>query len=545
MLQTGEQMACATLALALTAHEGTVRAVVAPVAAGEERPALNAAAVRGLLAQAGYADWEVLDSAIALLLAHWANQPEGCEIELAVQHDAHFDVGVALDALQAWVQVYPARGGKALQPAEVVQGLHDAGVVYGIDAAAVQQACQATSALQLEVARGQPAVNGHDALFEVLVNTVHDRRPTVDEHGMIDFRELGSIPFVAPGTPLMRRVAASAGTPGMDVRGNPIMAQSGRDYVFASPLKGVRPSADDPNVLEADTKGQPVAVERGMVVEDALSLEAVDLDSGNIDFDGSIEIKGDVLAGMRVQVSGNIVIGGTVEGAHLVAGGDIQVRGGIIAGTTVQAEGQVACKFTENAHITAGTVISVDDMAMQSQLYALNQVLVGVKSTQRGRLVGGTTRAAILVRAPQIGSDMSGVTAVQVGVNPRLDGQLADLQAQIAKLNTHLGSLTKIIHTLKTNDEKSSTLQQAQASLLQAQRKLADLLRDKTELEQQLALCLQARIEVGQEIQGSVTIAFGKRVRRLEQPYGAGRFELDAEGAITHIDRRGVSSPVV
>ncbi|MGJ4748898.1 flagellar assembly protein A, partial [Leptospira sp. SA-E8] len=160
---------------------------------------------------------------------------------------------------------------------------------------------------------------------------VAERAPQVNEQGLIDFRELGEIPFVQPGTPLMRRHPATLGVAGCDVRGNPVNPTPGADIPYATVLKGVRFAPGDPNVLEAEIKGQPVHVENGMLVEDLLSLETVDMDSGNVSFDGSIQIKGDVMANMKVKVTGNIIIGGTVEGAELEAGGDIQIGRGVIA----------------------------------------------------------------------------------------------------------------------------------------------------------------------------------------------------------------------
>jgi uncharacterized protein (DUF342 family) len=518
--------------------------VVAIVAPAENRAPLSANTVREMLAQGGYENWDFLDDSIDMLVDRWATRPDDFEIAVAEKRDASIHVGVASDSSLAWVQVLPARGGKALQRTDVMKALQDAGVVFGIDEKAVLQVCKAVVPAKVEVAWRKSPVDGQDADFKVLINTVHDRAPKVDENGMIDFRELGDIPFVNPGTPLMRRIPATPGVEGKNVRGIPIPATPGRDHAFAAALKGVRLSPGDPNVLEADVKGQPVAVEHGMLVEDLLNLTTVDMDSGNVSFDGSIQIKGDVLAGMKVKVTGNIVIGGTVEGAELEAGGDIQVGRGIIAGSKVKAEGQVSCKFTENSVISAGTVISIDDMSMQSDLEALNQILIGVKSAKRGKLIGGSARAMMLVRVPQIGSDMSGLTTVQVGMNPLLETQLIELQGQIAKTENDLDGLKKVVQHLKASGDKNNMLPRAQASLLQAQQNFSRLMRDKSKIDSQMSMFHEAKIEISQGAEGTVSIAFGKRARRLQKPYDAGFFKLDPNGYIIHVDARGSSTVV-
>jgi uncharacterized protein (DUF342 family) len=288
-----------------------------------------------------------------------------------------------------------------------------------------------------------------------------------------------------------------------------------------------------------------VQVENGMLVEDLLSLDTVDMDSGNVSFDGSIQIKGDVMANMKVKVTGNIVIGGTVEGSELEAGGDIQIGRGIIAHAKVKAEGAVSAKFVENSEISAGTVISVDDMVLQSDLQALNQVVVGIKAQKRGRIVGGTTRSMMLVRAPQIGADdASGLTTVQVGVNPILEAKLQEVLAEIAKMEAEQENLKKAVQHLKANGDKNNLLPRAQAGLQQALQAWAKMLKEKNKLEEQLAMFQDARIEVTQVAEGSVALIFGKRSRRIQKPYDAGAFTLDPSGHILHIDSRGTSTVV-
>jgi uncharacterized protein (DUF342 family) len=519
--------------------------IVAQVSAAESRVPIAPVAVRNLLDQAGYGAWMVLDDGIITLIDRWDNNPESFEIPIAEKRDASVVVGVAADSSVAWLQVSPARGGKSLQRADVASALQMAGVVFGIDEKAVLQACKATMPTKIEVAFQKPPVDGVDAEFKVLIETVATRVPQVNEQGLIDFRELGEIPFVQPGTPLMRRIPATQGVPGRNVRGHPVTATPGIDTPFADNLKGVRYSPNDPNVLEAEIKGQPVQVEHGMLVEDLLALDSVDMDSGNVSFDGSIQIKGDVMANMKVKVTGNIVIGGTVEGAELEAGGDIQVGRGIIAHAKVKAEGAVSARFVENSEVSAGTVISIDDMALQSELQALNQVIVGLKAQKRGRIVGGNTRSMMLVRAPQIGADdASGLTTVQVGVNPILEAKLQDVQAELVKAEAEQDNLKKAIQHLKVTGDKNNQLPRAQDSLQRALQNWALLLKEKNRLEEQLAMFQEARVEVTQGVEGSVALVFGKRSRRLQKAYDAGTFKLDPSGHILHTDARGVSTVV-
>ncbi|MEO5794588.1 MAG: FapA family protein [Rhodoferax sp.] len=511
--------------------------VTALVSAAENRAPLSAATVRELLAQGGYGAWMLLDDGLNLLMEGWEGHAGAFDVDIAEKRNASVEVQITNNGALAWLQVSPPQGGQSLLGADVAEAIRLAGVVFGIDEQAIPQACTAAKSVQIEVARQRPPVSGVDSEFELLIKTVAERAPKVNEDGLIDFREMGDIPFVQPGTPLMRRHPATLGLPGCDVRGNAIKPSPGIDTPYANTLKGVRFAHDEPEVLEADIKGQPVKVENGMLVEDVLALDKVDMDSGNVTFDGSIQIKGDVMAHMKIKVTGNIIVRGTVEGAELEAGGDIRIDGGIVAHSKIKAEGSVSARFIENSMVSAGTVISVDDMVLQSELMAINQVIVGVKAQKRGRIVGGTTRCMMKVQAPQIGADdASGVTTVQVGVNPILEAQLLEIQAQIVKMEAEQSNLKKVVQHLKANGDKNNLLPRAQASLQQVLQGWGARLAEKRKIEGQLAMFQDAAIEVSQGVEGSVILTFGKRSCRLHKPYSAGGFKFDQSGRILHID---------
>lgn len=52
-----------------------------------------------------------------------------------------------------------------------------------------------------------------------------------------------------------------------------------------------------------------------MRVDEVLSVKQVDIRHGHVMFEGSLLVTGDVMPGMRIKTSGDVVIGGFVEGA--------------------------------------------------------------------------------------------------------------------------------------------------------------------------------------------------------------------------------------
>lgn len=515
--------------LKFSENEGRLLASIEPASGC---PPLDADVLRSALNEAGYGSWFVFDEAVLALAAHSNLQGEAFEVQLAERRDASFSLEVSPDSMFAWVSVVPARGGKQLMPDDIFMALGEAGVTCGVDEAAVSDLCSNARSVRVAVATGVVAENGRNTCFELLAADTRDRVPQVGENGLIDFRELGAIPLVVADQPLMRRIPPTDGVAGRDVRGEPLDPLPGRNEAFAENLIGAYVAADDSNLLLAVFNGQPVRCGNGVMVEQVLHVRNVSVASGNISFDGTVHVDGEVLPGMKVQATGDIIVTGVIDGGELDAGGDIRIGGGIIAQARVRAGGSVAARFVESAHVYAGTAIAIDDTALQSDLQAMNQIVVGIKSTARGRLAGGSARAMLLIQAPVLGAATGGVTNIQLGVNPVLEAQYQDLMLRIEKQKADEANLEKLIKHLATQEGKGDMLERVKASWQQAVQAWARLLPEKESLEDQLALIGGARLEIGVSVSGAVDMSFGKKTLRLRRNLDAGVFTLDGEKVI-------------
>jgi uncharacterized protein (DUF342 family) len=367
----------------------------------------------------------------------------------------------------------------------------------------------------------------------------------VDAHGLIDYHELGDIPTVKAGQPLMRRHPPTPGIDGCDVRGVPLHAGPGVDEVFDTPFVGAVLASNDPNLLLAQEAGQPVHTRCGVTVEKVLRLRDVNMATGNIHFVGTVEVTGDVHPGMKVEASGDIVVKGLVEGAHLDAGGSVQILGGVIAHGAVRAGQSLSVRFVENSALQAGTAIVVENMALHSDLQAINQVLVGTTAGARGRLVGGSTRATMLVRAPNLGATAGGLTQVHVGVNPAFMARYRELDHDIEHEHVEADKLEKVAHHLQAHGDPRHLLAKVKAAWQQELQAWGHLLEEKAELDHQLALTQGARIEFTAALGGDVDIAFGKVARRVRTAYGAGAFSVDDQGRVVYSTPDGKAAAVI
>jgi len=505
-----------------------------------DRLPVDSKLLHALLIQEGFGNCQLDETAIsnAANLCNVQQTPFG--LEVARRIDAVLTLRIEPDDMTATLDISPARGGKAVSIPDVLAALTQAGVVFGQDLAAVAQACQAGQCSALVVARGQAAQDGHDAVFEALISDTVDRAPKLDAQGLIDYREHGDIAVVAAGTPLMRRTPATPGVPGKTVTGQVLAARTGHDAGFAPKLDGAAAAPNDANLLLALVSGQPVRVMAGVMVEPILRLKEVNMATGNIHFDGTVHVAGEVIQGMKVQASGDIVVDGLVDGGQLDAGGNILVAGGLIAHARLHAAGSVTARFAEGVQITAGTVIVIGDMVIDCDLHSLNQIIIGSHSPQRGRLVGGSSAAALLLRVPLLGSGKAGTTKVVVGSNPELEARYAALLVRIASEKAVEATLDKLIRQLKAIGDPKHILDRVKASRQHAVQVWGASLAEKQTLAHELELALTARVEVTVGVQGAVDLLFGHKPVSLRREFDAGSFSMNAQTQVLFTDTAGL-----
>ena len=512
-----------------------------------DRPAIDAAALHALLAGAGFGQWMRDDEAIANAATACNTQLTAIFLPVAKQCDATIEVQIAPDDMTATLSLTPAQGGKAATAPDGMRALMEAGVSFGIDELAVIRACELGRCDNFPVAQGVPQQNGHDAIFEALIPVAADRAPKLNEYGLIDYREQGSTAVVQSGVALMRRHPATAGVDGHTIRGDVRPAIAGHDEPFATPLAGAQVATDDSNLLLASLTGQPVRVQCGVMVEPILRVAEVNMATGNIHYEGTVHVEGEVTQGMTVEASGDIVVGGMVDGGLLKAGGDIRVAGGVIAHAQLRAGGSVSARFAEGSDIEAGTVINLDDMALECRLQSLNQIVIGTGSPQRGRLVGGTAAAMMLLKVPILGSEKGGTVKVLLGVNPELDAKRELLEQRIDKEKVAEENLHKLVKQLTAAGDPKGMLERVAASRTHAIQAWGKSLAEREELGQQIALGNNARLEVGVGVAGAIDLFFGKLPARVRREYGAGTFavDADADGQIRFTDGTGYACAVV
>ncbi len=490
--------------------------LMATVVPDPEAIPLDETALREQIAALGWGELRYLDNmSIGLIASH--NAGTACILPIAEAIDAHIGLEVSPDAMEAWLNLTPAAGGQAASVAAVLDLLAENNVAEGIDLPAVEAALLAGQAERTVIARGTLPVHGEDGRLESLIPEVRDRRPRINFDGYTDYRDLGDIFVVHAGDWLMLRHPPGEGVPGRDLLGTLVAAESGKPVVFASQLAGTAFDPENPDLLVAAMTGQPVVVKGGMIVEPVYRVAQVSMATGNVDFDGSVVVAGDVCAGMKVRATGDIEVGGVVDMGTLDAGGNIVVKGGVLGalGRQTSEDCEVRCGgnfhavYAQQAKVTAGDSIFIDDTAIQSELSAANHIKVGGK--KRGHIVGGHAQATFSIAAKVIGSPNRSLTRCTIGVNPSLLQEMKELAKARDALETQLLEISKLIDFALKNPGRvqPGMIAKARATAAQLSQQIAEKRAQQEALQQQVELAQGARVTAEQILYEGVEVHFG------------------------------------
>ncbi|MDR3238066.1 MAG: FapA family protein [Spirochaetia bacterium] len=393
-------------------------------------------------------------------------------------YDGKMKVELASDEMSAAVHFVPPRfNGRHMEYQEVLDDLRSAGIVFGYRHEQIQEYLEKMDYSKLLLAaEGTKPVSAKDAYIDYKVRIDKSRvKLEEDESGKVDFRNLDLLENVTAGQLLAVKEPPGKGAPGRTVTDKLIPVKPGKDITMEHG-KGTILS-DDKTEITAEINGQ-VVFKRDILMVDPVHIVNGDvgLESGNIDFLGSVVVAGNVQDNFHIKASGNIEVRGTVQKAFLESDGDIIVYQGISGRNEAKIEstgGSVLAKFIQNANISAGKDVHAPEGIMHSNIDAENRILC---NGRRARIVGGLIRAENEINARFIGANASTKTEVRVGINPKLLQYIVDLENQKSANINELDKINKELPTL-VSQKAAGKLTEEKAQLFQ------DMSDDKEKLE--------------------------------------------------------------
>jgi hypothetical protein len=340
---------------------------------------------------------------------------------IAEARDAHIEIEISADHMQATAHYKPAKGGDNLNREKIISLLKKNKVYKGITQKGLSKLLEnPPESMSLLIASGQEPELGTPTTFEQLATTIQQRQlvPQMRDDGTLDMRELGEISTVVENQPLMRKINSQAGANGYTISGEVIYSQTPSDLPLI-PGEGTKINPDDPCLLIATRSGVPVEIDNGIKVDDILMIDQnIDLSIGNIDYEGSVLVQGDVKEGMIVKACGDIVIKGFVEGARIESQSNISIGEGILGSrkeidneepckddfnTSIIAEGTITARYAQHAYLQANS-IQLGSQLLHCMVKSETSIQVGKEGQRAAKLVGGYLFAQEHIAAGVIGA---------------------------------------------------------------------------------------------------------------------------------------------
>lgn len=347
------------------------------------------------------------------------------------------DVNVSLDKMQVICRFYPAsQGGRILNARDIVESLAYRKIRYGIDQMAVFNFLQNKQyCVDYVFVRGLAPVHGRDASIEYFFNVNCNLQPKRNEDGSVNYKDLNTISHVQKGDLLARLTKEDPGTPGKNVFGEVVKPRSIKT-LHLSFGKNIDINEERTEIF-SQVNGHASLHDGKVFVSDVYEVPAdVDNSTGNIEYEGSVLIHGNVKTGFEVHASGDIIVEGVVEGAVLSSDNQIIVKHGIhgMYKCDLRAGTNLMAKYIESATVRAGGYV-------EAEIILNSDVSVNGAVRARGRkglINGGTVRAGDYVEADNLGSEMGTATALEVGVDPEKKARYIELSKELKELSKNM-----------------------------------------------------------------------------------------------------------
>ncbi len=421
---------------------------------------------------------------------------------------------------KAFLRLQANDEGKPLDIDLINELIKRVGITYGINNNAIEDIVMHP---QLErdflIAEGKEQINGTDGKIHYYAED-NSAMPKLLPDGKVDYHDLGIINNVKKGDILAKIVPPKKGINGIDVFGRTIKARDGKAVL--SPIgKNVVLNNDE---IVSKIDGQLVWIYGKINVFQVFEVKGdVDYSIGNIDFVGSVHIRGNVNTGFKIKAKGDIIIDGILDSSEILCEGNVIVRNGIKGGGKglLRCKGNLTTKYIENCKIEAeGSVYC------EAILYSKISCNRGIYVNGRHSMItNSVVRTKNEIVANNIGSPMYAPTEIEVGFDPKIKKQITDVKYTIEELNEKLLKINKIINyfrqTLTGNiDEEHKSLYE---KTLLTQKTIEEQLDESTDslkrLSSEMDISENAKIKVNDTLYQGVKVTIGYSTIFINQDY--------------------------
>ena len=277
---------------------------------------------------------------------------------------------------------------------------------------------------------GLPPVGGREPyIFQSFKDTASKSTPEMDESN-IDIRDMQQRTMVKDGQLIAELRYKKPAENGITVYGD-VVEPSTNDDLVIHVGEGVQQKG---RRFYATCDGVPVIENESISLNKSLVFDGdVNLRTGNIRFDGPVEIKGAIDNGSVVETTGDLIVHGTIRGGHVKAGGNITVLSGIVTGNqgSIYAGGDICAEFVENSGITCRGNLIVGKAILNCRIVSNGSIEVRAKD---GVLAGGKIICREKIKTGNLGFKRGASTDLLVGIDWRIARRIEIRRERLTKL---------------------------------------------------------------------------------------------------------------
>lgn len=406
--------------------------------------------------------------------------------------DEKCTVNVNSDKMTAILRLYPpSTGGRLTSKAHIVELIARMKVRAGIDENAILTALEERPyCTDIVVARGKLPTPGRDGSIVYHFDTDNTVRPELREDGTVDFFKLNNLHQCTKGQVLAEIIPEEKAENGFDVYGSVLLAREVKKAVFDHG-RNLEKSKDGLQLISM-VDGHVSLVQNAIFVSDVYSVEDVGTSTGNIEYHGDVEVKGNVCENFSIKTDGNVFVSGVVEGAVIEAGGNIVIARGMHGQNKgrLKAGGNIVAKFLSAAEVEAAGFVESEQI-LNSKVSAGTNINA---DAGKGLITGGKVVAKGVINARNIGSPMGAATIVEIGTDIESKKRLAELQKSVGEKSKTIPQMKKVLEDttkklkagVKLTQEQIKNARMLQVTLAEAQAKIQEELKEIEKLDKLL-----------------------------------------------------------
>ncbi len=444
-------------------------------------------------------------------------------------------VNVSNDYMRVFMNITPPTiSGREMDLQDVKELLNIEEVIFGIKEDVIEEALEnRIYKSPIIIAEGTAPTNGKNAKIEYLINMDKESMARyIDDVQSIDYKNMSIVENIAKDQTIAKKIDVQYGEEGYTVLGKTIEVVDGKEIEIADYLGNNVVFDEATSSILSTADGQVVITGKKINVEPLLEIASdVGPETGNIDFLGSVLIRGSVLDNYSVRANGNIEVLGSVEKCNIEAKGDIIVKLGIQGHGEgkIKSEGDVIAKFIQFANIHAGGNVIVSEAILNSNVDADDSILLTGKKAMAS---GGHLRAYKEVNAKTLGSPSSVKTIIETGVLPatrrkieKLRLEKTEIDEMLEELNKNIKSLEKLEKYDKLDEDQKVVLKESRETNSDSMIRIKEISEEKSKLILEIqSTDVNSKVSAGKEALPGVTISIRNADISLRDSYKSTTF---------------------